>query len=974
MVIDLTVTQRINSPSKSSNFCLGKEKLSKFQTNKNKLKHEKLRDWQMTKMPPSQYLLSSVPSTPPYSIPFSPPPPHRRRRAAGRRAEQSRGESRPPPIEAEAVRIERMDGGGKPDGDPVPDMDMLMLSSALDGLDSYTDLVAGSSVADSIFSALTCFPPSQQRLLHVSTAAGSSSRQDDANVSITEEGTTTRTRSDRAAGLASGEPVAAGIGSVPKPFDGVTLTERMLRALAMLKEASGGEAILVQVWMPVRNGEQHVLTTSDQPFLLDQKLRGYREVSRQFTFSAEEGPGLFPGMPGRVFMSGMPEWTSNVMYYHGSEYLRVDYARRHEVRGSLAMPVFNSSGGSCCAVLEVVMTREKDNFCLEMVDVSNALQSYSRDQKLALMEIFDVLQAVCQAHLLPLALAWIPVCSKRDVLVSVEYGAKFGKRNKEVLCIEESACYVNDTRMRDFVQVCAEHPLEKGQGVTGNAYLSNNPFFSSDVKDSDMHAYPLVNHARKFGLHAAVAIRLRSTYTKNDDYVLEFFLPVLCKGGEEQQLLLDSISATMRKVCKSLRTVSDAELKEDVTRKPSNENRSGTRCPSPVNLIYSGREIDVPNETKTNTPLEYQIGSIDEQLADTKSTNKLIKCSNASGEKRRSSSEKSVSLSVLQQYFSGSLKDAAKSIGVCPTTLKRICRQHGISRWPSRKIKKVNRSLKKIQNVISSVHGVEGVLKYDPSTGCLISSVSPSIEPVLMNVEHKGQDVLHKLQNKQNGEINFDMDDGELFRNSHSTRTLSGAFCEDMSNGLYVAREMTCAAKTGTRMERLEHKPSSRDSFSTPQEYRTESETDKSNKNAKQSLPSSSSMTDCSSGGISSGETFKSIKSQSANESNTTVVVKASYKNDTIRFKLLPSMKYEQLLEEIAKRLKLSVGVFQLKYKDDEGDWVILASDADLQECLEILDTTRLHILKLQVQDVVCPIGSSSERCGFGSTVIDLFL
>ncbi|KAG8081587.1 hypothetical protein GUJ93_ZPchr0011g28060 [Zizania palustris] len=193
--------------------------------------------------------------------------------------------------------------------------------------------------------------------------------------------------------------------------------------------------------------------------------------------------------------------------------------------------------------------------------------------------------------------------------------------------------------MRNFVQICAEHPLEKGQGVAGNAFLSNNPFFSSDVKDYDMHAYPLANHARKFGLHAAVAIRLRSTYTRNDDYVLEFFLPVSCKGGEEQQLLLDSISVTIQKVCKSLRTVSDAELKEDSTTKSSNENGSGTRCSSPVNHVYSGQQIDVPNEIKTNMLLGYQIGSIDEQLDDKKHTNKL-KSSTSDGEKRRSSTRR----------------------------------------------------------------------------------------------------------------------------------------------------------------------------------------------------------------------------------------------------------------------------------------------------------------------------------------------
>lgn len=158
---------------------------------------------------------------------------------------------------------------------------------------------------------------------------------------------------------------------------GWSLDDRMLRALSLFKESSPG-GILAQVWVPVKHGNQFFLSTSDQPYLLDQMLTGYREVSRSFKFSAEGKPGSFLGLPGRVFISKIPEWTSNVRYYSDNEYLRMEHAIGHEVYGSVALPITNNElEGSCCAVLEVVTTREKPNFDAEIDMVSRALQVIS---------------------------------------------------------------------------------------------------------------------------------------------------------------------------------------------------------------------------------------------------------------------------------------------------------------------------------------------------------------------------------------------------------------------------------------------------------------------------------------------------------------------------------------------------------------------------------------------------------------------
>lgn len=235
------------------------------------------------------------------------------------------------------------------------------------------------------------------------------------------------------------------------------------------------------------------------------------------------------------------------------------------------------------------------------------MQNFTESQKSAFTEILDVLRAVSLAHMLPLALTWIPFsygCGTMDECM--EDDVQSSLRKKTMLCIQETACYVNDKGMQGFLHACAQHRLEKGQGIAGKALQSNQPFFSPDVKDYDICRYPLAHHARKYGLCAAVAIRLRSTYTGNDDYILEFFLPVSCRGGEEQQLLLNNLSSTMQRICKSLRTVSDAEIfGADIARVGINKGE-GIGSPSTDLSEKSSQLVDSDNELTTERPFENQ--------------------------------------------------------------------------------------------------------------------------------------------------------------------------------------------------------------------------------------------------------------------------------------------------------------------------------------------------------------------------------
>mmetsp|Transcript_38331 Transcript_38331/g.82413 ORF Transcript_38331/g.82413 Transcript_38331/m.82413 type:complete len:423 (+) Transcript_38331:51-1319(+) len=57
----------------------------------------------------------------------------------------------------------------------------------------------------------------------------------------------------------------------------------------------------------------------------------------------------------------------------------------------------------------------------------------------------------------------------------------------------------------------------------------------------------------------------------------------------------------------------------------------------------------------------------------------------------RVSSSSQIDYALLQQHFHLPISEVAKELGVCATVLKKLCRKHGIPRWPHRKIKSLNK-------------------------------------------------------------------------------------------------------------------------------------------------------------------------------------------------------------------------------------------------------------------------------------------
>ena len=790
---------------------------------------------------------------------------------------------------------------------------------------------------------------------------------------------------------------------------------------------------LIQVWFPDEHKRLQncvVACTKSEEYTEEQvasTLTHFGERSKLYKFQVDGGAA--EGLPGRVFVSGRPEMTLDVQRYGKANYLRIDEAINCGIKASVGIPVY--SRGPCesdsldtVAVVEISKVSEKLNMerlSCKLADVFESvdLHTWGRESPSVKFRnwpynvhvqrtgaiLNTLVEAVCQISGIQYASIW-----GRYTGGGMQQLQEGNGKQLTLLSCDALPCGVQNSSFIEYRQSCTSKIVFEGFGFVGSAWKKECTMWHSQVAGipEGCNPYRGFNVANFKGGVVAVPITLAKGLEEEGEedskYVMEVFITDLCPDTEQQRRLIVNMLSLLLRIGGGRFEIGvllefwmpKAELALALT-----SGEEGQQAP-PSNEGGEG------NKAKGKGPKKREAADADLKEGVDGDEEK----GGSSSKKKGNSKKKAIPLENLQRYFKYNLREAAKRLGVCPTTLKRVCRQYGIPRWPCRKLKKVNRSINKLQGVVESVPGVEAsaigfpdlkaACVFDTSASELSNSshglgqgsaqppaVTSNLKPSSPN---KRKSVLGN-QTSQSPEATVSLDDrdragqsaGALDNKKGKKQSVGlppGNLHHAVQGNLHHAVQSNlhhAAAQMPMPPPAMVHYGNNavaapvaipapaphRGMYYDPQ--RAHASWPDERPSTLQHVASSHSIEYVASPpinqpilaadpGVQQSNNFPAMSNTSNMDSvdrrGGGTSVKATYKESTMRFKLTPETGYSEIVSQVNKHFGLTGKGLVLKYLDEENDWISLKGNEDLSEALDSSQQSLNHkqIIRIKVE------------------------
>ncbi|XP_027076557.1 protein NLP6 isoform X2 [Coffea arabica] len=672
---------------------------------------------------------------------------------------------------------------------------------------------------------------------------------------------------------------------------------------------------LVQLWMPKTIGTQQLLETTDLPFgisLLTEGLCLYRKRCLEHRYELDCQEELGP--VGRVFRNGVPEFSPYVSCYSSKEFKLRDAAVRCGVNGYLALPVFESVRDQCVGVLELVTSWDGNCYFTDAIGkviddafkavglrICDAHLSLHKDRisqhEFDLSQIENGLNAFCHAHCIRFAQTWFTSTGENH--------------NESVMCTSERGSVMSVKKVSSFQKDCIQFGLKKGQSVVWSAFTSGASCFCKDVKQLSIDEYPLVLSARKVNLTGSFAVCLQSRSTGNEVYVLEFFLCPYQPSYGKPWTLLKAFLAAVQQNFQSFKVASVQESGAD----------------TPLNIIKLDR-LDESLEMCATTGSQPLLRFSHNKCENVRTQDNLPVLQN------NEDMVKAPGLKVLRNQSRRQLEDAEFVIH----EEKQLCRERSIDRQTNKR--KADRSLshedvREFENHNKRTRNRDQArsdLPPDEGTTSVSHPAAPAPEnegTIMIKAAFKEGMIKFPLS-LSSGIMDFEKEVTK--RLNLTTGSFEIKYQKEDNNCILVSNDVDLQKLMFDMMSQR--------------------------KNTVKVLlePTQNQHLEISRGSVGSPMLQinpvqnESIKAPSAPENEGTIMIKASFKEDMIKFPLSLSSGMMDFEKEVTKRLNLTTGSFEIKYQNEDNNCILVSNDVDLQKLMFDMMSQRKNTIKVLLE------------------------